>query len=270
MNNSKTDLPPKKLEIAVLAIKENSATLESFGAVLLEICTLIGCSFPDKDLINLLFERYVLKYSDLNLWEFKLAFKMNLDREFSFEVVIDNKREFIDRKNHYNNFSGEFMTDVLNAFREVKFKTIQEIKQKEIDSRPRLPISETATDLNTLTRVLKDFEGGVLIFDTRKYDILSEKGIYTVQSEDKKKYVEKAKGIFEASKVTVRNVLELKKIDEVLQKYLQGDNKALIYDAKKLAYIDFLKLPENKIKVENYINEYNGNGTTTGTIEGEN
>ena len=270
LNNSKTDLPPKKLEIAVLAIKENSATLESFGAVLLEICTLIGCSFPDKDLINLLFERYVLKYSDLNLWEFKLAFKMNLDREFSFEVVIDNKREFIDRKNHYNNFSGEFMTDVLNAFREVKFKTIQEIKQKEIDSRPRLPISETATDLNTLTRVLKDFEGGVLIFDTRKYDILSEKGIYTVQSEDKKKYVEKAKGIFEASKVTVRNVLELKKIDEVLQKYLQGDNKALIYDAKKLAYIDFLKLPENKIKVENYINEYNGNGTTTGTIEGEN
>lgn len=253
LTDSKMPLPPKKLEVVALASRDNNPTKEMFGEAILETTTLIGCAYPDLSLILLLWDMYIVKFSDLNLWEFKLAFRMNLERVFSFEAIIENKRETIDRKNHYNNFSGEFMTDVLEAYRKEKFKTIQEVKYMEVVNRPKLPVSDTATKKSTLERVIGDFTIDVLIFDTAKYDILVEFGIYAVSSEDKKKYMDKAKGILEASKVTVRNVFELKKITDVIGQIMAGDNKALIYDAKRLAYIDFLSNPENKTKVENQI-----------------
>jgi hypothetical protein len=253
LNQSKTPLPPKKLEIVASATRENNPTYEDFVNSILETTTLIGCVCPDTNLTLLLWQMYSLNFQDLNLWEFKLAFRMNLERVFIFEAIIENKRETIDRKNHYNNFSGEFMADVLEAYRKEKFKTIQEVKAMEVVNRPKLPVSDTATKKSTLERVIGDFTIDVLIFDTAKYDILIEFGIYNVSSEDKKKYMDKAKGILEASKVTVRNVFELKKITDVIGQIMAGDNKALIYDAKRLAYIDFLLNPENKIKVENQI-----------------
>lgn len=255
MRESKTPPPPKKYEIVNLATKETSFEKKPFTDALLEVCTLIGCTFPHDSLITLLWEMYVLKYSDLNLFEFKLAFKKNLEREFSFDVVIENKRDIIDRKNHYNNFSGEFMTDVLDKYKELKFATIQEFKQKEVENRPKLPVSDVATDLSTFQRILSDFGNKTLIFDKRKYDILVESDLYTVSSQDKKIYMDKAKGIIQASKLNVRNFIELKKIEDVIANIMAGNNDALIYDAKRLAYIDFLSKSENKTKVENYIKE---------------
>lgn len=246
-------LPPKKLEIAVLATKENNPTNKDFASAVLETTTLIGCAFPDTSLLTLLWDMYALKFQDINLWEFKLAFKMNLEREFTFEAIIENKRDFIDRKNHYNNFSGEFMTDVLEAYRKKKFEVIQEVKKKEVENVPKLPVSDVATELSTLKRVLADFDVSTLIFDTAKYDVLVKNDLYSVSSESKKVYMQRARGVLELSKIGVRNVFELKKINDVIARYLAGDNDGLIYDAKRLAYIDFLAIKENKLKIENYI-----------------
>lgn len=248
-------LPPKKLEIVALATRENNPTYEDFVNSILETTTLIGCVCPDTNLTLLLWQMYSLNFQDLNLWEFKLAFRMNLERVFSFEAIIENKRETIDRKNHYNNFSGEFMTDVLEAYRKEKFKTIQEVKVMEQVNRPKLPVSDTATKKSTLERVIGDFDVSTLIFDTPKYDILVEFEIYKVSSEDKKKYMQRARGVLETSKIGVRNVFELQKINDVIAKYVAGDNEGLIYDAKRLAYIDFLSNSENKTKVENQIKQ---------------
>jgi len=230
----------KNLGILQDYFKEKSqVSQQEFTGVVIQITVMIGCKQPDELLNNILWKLLATDFGDINLYEFTRAFKMNMMNQLEEKV------------DHYQQFSGDFMATVLIQYRKVKNLYISRLETMESQFRLRLPQPETATGIGTLQAIIQDFEEEKIFFISEKFLILEKHSLLNLTHEQKEAYVVKAKGVIKASQVYAKTPSDAQRIGMILETIAkEGTHSNLKYEARRLAYLDFLADKANQLKVK--------------------
>lgn len=175
---------------------------------ILGVCYFIGITTPPEDKEREIIMRFIrLNYPDFSQAELDLAFNL---------AYGDKLKVKADQLNHYNMFSGTFISKVLNAYKEYRNGFVTEFNQKYqtllLEQKSELSEDEIAERMWSALHDLfelwvqgkewKDISGSC-------YDWFSKRGFITVEDELSE---EQHAFMLDTAKKTVKQDLELKRL----------------------------------------------------------
>lgn len=231
-----------KIDRRILEISLNDNN-GAFPETIAKIAVQLGCALPSDEGYFILLEFYKKHYSDLTYPEILYAFELHLIAE-----LPDAKG---DSAIHYNNFDCRFFGEVLTRYK----KKREAIIVKARSEMPRIEppkISDQEATRRILKHILDDFDKPEPeLGQAKKYEILDELHLIKVTKEQGDEYLKKAAKKIKFDAAVRGDLKELREISKGI------DDKSLLATAKRLAYLDFLNVPENKELVKHELQSVN-------------
>lgn len=242
-------LQEKKIYEGIISQDSSTTYAKDFGAAIKKVCFQISCQIPDEDMYITLLEWHFRYFNGFTISEIKNAFELYILKEITIEKRNDRGDVYEKVPEHYNKFSCQFYSEVMNGYLEHRNKVIlkaqAEIKKEPVKTNEQIEYEEREAVKNILKKVIEDFTGDDPGIFAVKYEVLNELKIIELTKEQKADYMKQAE-------IKIRNnALQRGEVKEIREIAKAGVNQfETVAEAKRMAYADFIKEPGNISKVK--------------------